>query len=106
VRLDQKIRTLDQATQQIAAGVALEVERDRALVAIVRPPIQRAVGMRRVLVERPDTARRRAAWRLDFDHVGAQVGQHLAAQQAALGREIEHAIWTQHRHEISAPLDS
>ena len=58
VRLDQKIRALDEPHKKIAAGVALEVERDRALVAIVRPPIERAVGMRRVLVERADARAR------------------------------------------------
>ena len=79
VRLDQKIGALDQPHKKIAAGVALEVERDRALVAVVRPPIERAVGMRRVLVERTDAARGRSADRLDLDDVGAHVGEHLAA---------------------------
>ncbi len=79
VRLDQKISALDEAAQQIAAGVALEVESDRALVAIVRPPIQRTIWVRRVLVERPDIARSASAHRLDLDHVGAHVGEHLAA---------------------------
>ena len=78
VRLDKKIRTLDEAKQELAAGVALDVERDCALVAIVRPPVQRPVRMRRVVVKRPDRARCASARRLDLDDVRAHVAEHLA----------------------------
>jgi len=30
---------------------------------------------------------------LDFDDVGAHVGEHLAAEEAPFGGEIEYAIW-------------
>ena len=79
VRLDEKICMLDEAAQKIAAAVSFNIKRDSSFVAIVRPPIQRAVGVRRVLVERTDTACRASAWRLDFDDVGAHVAEHLAA---------------------------
>src|SRR6266481_573923 len=56
--------------------------------------------MRLVLIECADLARWGSARRLDFDDVGAHVGEHLAAQEAAFGGEIEDAIWRQHRHWI------
>src|SRR5258705_12587614 len=54
--------------------------------------------MRLVLIEWADLARGGSAHRLDLDDVSAHVGEHLAAEEAALGGEIEDAIWRQHRH--------
>ena len=47
--------------------------------------------MGQVIDERPDTPRRVAARRLDFDHVGAHVGQQAGAQMPFEVGEIENA---------------
>jgi hypothetical protein len=69
---------------------AFQVERNAALVQVERLEIQ---ALRRLAApEGWEAAGRRARRRLDQDHVGAEVGQDLAAELAALVGHIEHAI--------------
>jgi hypothetical protein len=97
VRLDEEVRARDEAPQDRLPVVGVEIQRDAPLVAVVGPPVQRAVGMRVVLIKRPEPPSRRSARWLHLDHVGTEVAQDLAAEQAALGGEVEHTVGTQHR---------
>jgi hypothetical protein len=73
-----------------ALGMA-KVERQGTFVEVVEPEEQAAVLMGQVIDERPDTSRRVAARRLDFDHVGAHVGEQAGAQMPFEVGEIENA---------------
>ena len=54
------------------------------------------VGTRIVAIEGRNAARGIAGGRLDLQHVRAQVGEDLPAQQPALVGEIEHPVRAQH----------
>ena len=97
VGLDQEVRARDQSLQQHAALLVTRVERDAALVPGVRPPVDRPIGVRLILEERPELSGGGSAWGLDLDHVGTEVTQDLAAQESSLRREIKDAVGAQHR---------
>ena len=73
-----------------AVGV-VQVERDATLVRIPIQERQRPVGRRCVAGERGTQASRIAGWRLDLEHVGAEVGQHPAGERAADVGQLHHA---------------
>ncbi len=80
-RLDDHVDLRDQAAQHVGGVVVLEVERHRALAAVVR------------LHGAGDHARRVAgAARFDAQHVGTEVGEDTRAVRAGLGaRQVEDA---------------
>ena len=94
--LDQEIRARDEPPQHVAVARVVEVERDAALAARVGPEGERALRARLVAIERPLAPHRAAAARLHLDHVRAEVGEDLAAQDPAIAGEIDHAVRAQH----------
>ena len=86
--VDQHVGRLEQLQQDVAALRLGEVERDRALVAVDAGEIGgNTFGVER----RPPGAGLVALRRLDLDHVGAVVGQHLAAIGTAQhARQVDH----------------
>ena len=88
--VDEEVGRPDQLLQHGAGGRLLEVEAERALVAVGRH-----VDRPHALVA-PHRAARHAQQiafrRLDLDHVGAHVGHVLGSERAQQhGREIDHA---------------
>src|SRR5947208_2679884 len=84
------VRLTDELVEHLAATLAVEVERERFLVAIDRQEVRRlAVGQER----RAHAPHRVAAIRiLDLDHLGALVGeQHRAVRSREHTREVEDA---------------
>ncbi len=88
VVVDQHITLRDQPRQDVAAFVGAQVQRDRALVAVVvgeipgQPVPARALVAHRVAL----------AWRLHLDDVGTKIAQqHGAERTGQHAREIEHA---------------
>ena len=84
--LDQHVGRLGQLEQGLAAPLLLQVEADRALVAVQREVDRRAGAERRVLLGAV-VGRRPAhvvalAGVLDLDHVGAEVGEQQRAEAA------------------------
>src|SRR6185503_10338103 len=75
--LDQEVRARDETPQHLAVARIVEIERDAALSARVRPERQRALGIPLVAEVRPGAPQRAAAARLDLDHVRAEVGEDL-----------------------------
>ncbi len=52
--------------------------------------------MRFILIKWPESAGRRAAGRHDFDYIGAEVAEDLAAEQPTFGGGLKDAIRTEH----------
>ena len=75
---DQHVAVVDQPRRQLAAGVALQVQRHRALVAAQAAPPERGAGV----VQGAPAANRVAAGRLHLDHLGAEIGQQGAGEGA------------------------
>jgi hypothetical protein len=96
--LDQDIGRRHQPAELLATRVLAEIEDDAALVGVVEPEEQAAVGIGVLLKKGADPARRIAAGWLDLDHVGAQVGEQLAAIGAAFVGEVEDANAAQSTH--------
>ena len=82
--LHHHVGARDQAQRRVAAGLALEVERDRALAAVAGAHHRFAVAA--------DVARLVAVHRLDLDDAGAQFGQcHGGARPGDVLAEVDHA---------------
>ncbi len=78
------------------ASRCCEVERNAALVAVVGPPGQAAVGVRHVLIERRATAQLSAAGWLDDHHIGAEIAKDLAADGRAEAGNLQHTQVFEH----------
>src|SRR5215207_3168604 len=84
--LDQGVGGLDQLEQRLSAALLLQVDPDRALVAVERQVERRAGPERGVLLG--SVVRRRPAdvvalaGVLDLDHVGAEIGEQQGAEPA------------------------
>ncbi len=77
--LDDDVGPRREAPHRLAAGLGLEIERDRALVAIRRRVVGRgAVGQERRAPSARVVARART---LDLDDIGAQIAEHLGAER-------------------------
>ena len=102
--VDEEVGGFDQVLQHGAGGGLLEVEAERALVAVGRH-----VDRPHALVA-PHRATRHAQQiafrRLDLDHVGAHVGQMLRGERPQQhGRQIDHAhALERSRHFLSLDL--
>src|SRR5207247_3109293 len=71
-RLEQNVGGRQQRLKSLAVCLFLESQLDGALAAVVLPEEQRSLGIRLVLVERPDATRRTASRRLHFYDVCAE----------------------------------
>ncbi len=93
--LDEHIRPTDQPAHHLAPLLAAQIQAQAALVPIDRQEVGR--DPLSALFRRPDpgwpiAARCVSLWRLDLDHVRAQIGQHHGAVRACEhGRKLEHA---------------
>ena len=80
-----------------AAVVALEVDDDAALAAVVVPEGEAAIGVGLIVDVRADVPRGRALGRLDLDHLGAEVDElqpgHLAAGIVGQLDDLEASVW-------------
>jgi hypothetical protein len=84
----QHVGAGDQPAQRLGALGGLQVEHDRALVAVQRQVDRAHAGVLRDAVG----AHQVALGPFDLDHVGAKVGQHLRGQRPEHDRgEVEHA---------------
>ena len=91
-RLQQDIRAFGERTQLRLPPGGREVEGDAALAAAVRGPVERAVRVALAAVlEGRHAARVAALGRLDLEHLGAEVGQDVAGDLAACGRQVQDA---------------
>jgi hypothetical protein len=96
--VDEQVGVLDHVLQDGAGGRLLEVEAERALVAVGRH-VDRAHG-RGVAEAAARGAQQVAFRRLDLDHVGAHVGQMLRGERPQQNRcQIDHTHalqWSRH----------
>src|SRR5213595_2303755 len=68
-----------------------EVYRQAALGGVHGEPEERTLGVGDAAPEGRAAARRVARTRLDLHHVGAEVAEELAGEEAGLVRQVEHA---------------
>ena len=80
-----------------ATGRLVEVEHDAALAAVVRLEAQTGELVRLTVDDGRLVARRRAARRLDLDHVGTEAGQDERGQFGATVGQVEHPVGREHR---------
>ena len=106
VGFDQEVGALDQTAQHRLALGGVEIERDAALVAVVGPPVERALRVRPSSANGPMRRAGEPPGGSTFDHVGAEIAEDLAAQQAALVGQVEDAIGAQHGRSIPAARTS
>ena len=87
-RMDEHIRSGDQPPERVLGGIDLEIENERALAAVQPHEQRRHAGRSR----RAGVPGGVALRRLDLDHVGAHVAEHLRGQRAGDDRsEVEYA---------------
>ncbi len=88
-RLDEEIRVRGELGDDRAAIGAREICGDRFFSSVKRDRIKASIRVRDVFEKWRDTPRRAALERLDFDHLGAEIGKDFAAQRALLITQIE-----------------
>ena len=72
--VDQHVGPFDERLEGRLPLFGLEVDRDRALAAVVGPKEQRALRIDDVVCEGTNRASRAPCWRLDLDDVGTEPG--------------------------------
>ena len=97
---DEEVRRFQQAKQKVASPSVFEIAGDAALASGVCGPVDRLVGT--VGEERGNGASCRAGGRFDLDHVGAEVGEHLSGEHAALVGEVDDSVGRQHLRQGNA----
>jgi len=90
--LDEKVGFLHELEQDRPPLVTTPIEGDAALVAVVGPPVERAVRPWLVGKERPEPSRARASRRFDLNHVGSEVAKDLPAEKSPLVGEIQYSV--------------
>ena len=90
------IRALGEAAQLFAIALGLQIEHGAAFVARIGPPEERALDIVLVRSERSQPPCGRSFGRFDADDVRAEVGEHHAAELAALITEIEYSDSVEH----------
>ena len=80
--LEHNVCVRRQLSEQHPTVFGLQVQRDTTLGCIVVPEGQATISMWMIIEERPNGPRARTCWRLDLDHVGAQVSHQLAGELA------------------------
>ena len=104
VGLQNDVRGRRKVTHDAATLLRLDVQRNAPLGGVVVPEVKAAIGVRRVLIERPNPALRRAAGRLHLDHVGAVVSHQLAAPLPYHVGQLQHAKVPQGTGRVSRVL--
>ena len=89
-RLDQEVAFGREVGDQRASIGGIEIGGDGFFSGLVCDEIEAPIEPDLIFEERRDAACRASAGRLDLDHLGAQVGENLAAHRALLVGEIEH----------------
>src|SRR5262249_49947606 len=93
VRFDEKPRSRNQSIKQFSTFVAFEVESDASFIAVVCPPVNRAIGICSIFKKGRQLPSPRPARWLNLDDVRAQIAQDLATEETSLGSQIEHSVW-------------
>src|SRR5207245_5798047 len=91
IGLEHGVGARGEVEEERAAARAREVERHAALGGVHGEPEERALGVGDAAPEGRAAARRVAAGRLDLHHVGAEVAEELAGEEAGLARQVEDA---------------
>ncbi len=91
-RLEQKVRRAREREEVGASRRSGEVERDAARARGVGPPGEAPLRIGHPVGERRPPAQRAALGGLHSDHVGAEIGEHLARERAERAGEIEDAV--------------
>ena len=92
----EDIRAVDQAPQRRACRRAFQIEAYAAFVAVTAEKTRGHAGIAR----RADTARRIAARRFDFDHIGAVIAEYLRGiRSEQYARQIDDPDPGQRRYE-------
>ena len=92
----QEFCALGQAPKNILAFRPRNIESDPPLIAVIGPPVERVFRIFLILIEGPQLAGRGASGGLDFNDISAEIGQDLAAQQAALRCQVKDSIRVEH----------
>ncbi len=82
--LQQNVGGGHQRPKTPGVALALQIQLDRALAAVVLPEEQGSLGIHAILVERPDAPRRASPRRLHLDDVGAEACE----RQPAIFRQL------------------
>ncbi len=80
---DDKIGFRHERTKVVLAVRRIEIERDAALADVLVNELERSIRPGLPVDERRPMARRRAARRLDQDHISTQIGEQLPGVSAA-----------------------
>ena len=94
-RLDQEVGARDQPMQEGQALRRAGIADHRPLARRVGRPIERVLPLRPVRRERRVAARGRTLRRFELDHIGAQLGEHMPRQRAAMVGQVEDAVGTE-----------
>ena len=105
IGFDEDVGGGGEAAQVRLSFWGVEVELDAAPVAGVSGPVEGLLTLGGAVEERWGLAGRGAAGRLDQNHIGAQVGEDVAAEQPALIGEVEHAVGAKHRGMVAGVPD-
>ena len=89
LRLNQNVGRCGQAEQSLHAVVCAPIEHDRSLVDVEVQVLIAPIRRRFVVDEWRQMTDRVAAGRLNHRHIGAQIGQHPAAQRGSMVREVQ-----------------
>ena len=88
--LDHDVGTCREREEELAAARPIQVERHAALRGVEREPQDGPLRVGGATPERGASPRRIARRRLDLHHVGAEVAEELAGEEAWLARQVEH----------------
>src|SRR2546423_667281 len=89
VVLNQEVGGFGQRQQQFGALALSDVESQRALVKVIKPEEEAAIRMRYVIQKWSNATGRVAAGWLEFDYVGAHIGQEPATELGAMITQIQ-----------------
>ena len=87
--VDHHVGCPGQPGERLAALGGVQIQHHRPLAEVVVPEVQAAVGVRLVVVERPEPPGGLAAGRLDPHHIRPEPGQHLAAVLAEFVTDLQ-----------------
>ena len=91
IRLDEKVGLRREIGDKRAPVSIAKIRRHRFFPRVIGDRVQAVLGISLVIQIRRDAPRRASGDWLDLDNLGAEIGEHLAAQRAFLVGQIEQA---------------
>ena len=88
-RLDNEVGGLDQLFKYLASFGFFDIEGDAFFIGVIGEPVKAFFGVGLAAPEPPDIARGVAARLFDFNHVDAQVGEYLPAEEAFIVGQVQ-----------------